>query len=96
MPKKLDELKDAKRNVKKVAGKKIDFKPIAQKIITSGMYFTVKEVHEDKNMVNKAVSRFRTMKLLNNMVAGRVMTRLYEDGKFYYGAPETAQTKEQK
>ena len=88
MPKKLAELKDAKRNVKKAAGKKIDFAPVAQKIIASGMYFTVKEVHESAELVNRKVSRFRTMKLLNAAVAGHRMTRLYDNGKFYYGAPE--------
>jgi len=91
MPKNLNELKDAKRNVKKAAGKKIDFAPVATKIIQSGVYYTVKEVFEAADMVNKRVSRFRTMKLLNTQVKGRRMTRLYMDGKFYYGAPEKVQ-----
>ena len=89
MPKKLSELKNAKRNVKRAGGKKIDFKPIAQAIIESGLYYTVTEVWTNANMVNKKVSRFRTMKLLNNAVKGRRMTRLYEHGKFFYGAPES-------
>jgi len=88
MPKTLGELKDAKRGVKKAAGKKIDFEPIAQMIIRSGQYFTKREVWSSPNMVNKRVSLFRTKKLLDAKVAGRRMTRLYMDGKFYYGAPE--------
>jgi len=88
MPKSLKELAHAKRNVKKVGGKKIEFAPIVQKILESGLYFTVSEVHTSTNLVDKKVSRFRTMKLLNRAVAGRRLTRLYQDGKFYYGAPE--------
>ena len=83
-------MKDAKRNVKKAAGKKIDFGPVAQKIIVSGQYYTATEVFENADLVNKKVGRFRTMKLLNNQVKGRKMTRLYMDGKFYYGKPEQA------
>jgi len=86
MPKSLTQLKNAKRNVKRAGGKKVDFKPIAQKIIQSGEYYTVSEVW--KNLVQKKVSRFRTMKLLNAQVRGHKMTRLWMDGRFYYGAPE--------
>jgi len=90
MPKTLKELENAKRNVKRAAGQKIQFAPIAQKIITSGQYYTVSEVWKSPDLVNKKVSRFRTMKLLNYQVLGRKMTRLYEGGKFYYGALEPA------
>ena len=86
MPKSLSELKDAKRNVKKAGGKKIDFQPILAQIIKSGAYYTKREVYE--TMVDKKVSLFRTKKLLDNAVTGRRLTRLYQDGKFYYGAPE--------
>ena len=86
MPKNLSQLQNAKRNVKRAGGKKIDFKPIAQQIIKSSQYYTVSEVWKD--LVQKKVSRFRTMKLLNAQVAGHRMTRLWMDGKFYYGAPE--------
>lgn len=90
MPKSLAELKDAKRNVKKAAGKKIDFAPVAQMILKSGQYYTKREVWNSPEMVNKKVSLFRTKKLLDSYVAGRKMTRLYLDGKFFYGAPEQA------
>jgi hypothetical protein len=84
MPKQLSELKNAKRNVTKVGGKKIDFKAILQKITASGQYWTVKEVHE--TLVQKKVGRFRTMKLLNGASGkGHPLERLYSDGKFYYG-----------
>ena len=86
MPKSLAELKNAKRGVKKAGGRKIVFAPIVQSIVASGLYYTVKEVHE--TLVKKQVSRFRTMKLLNNAVAGHRLTRLYENGRFYYGKPE--------
>lgn len=86
MPKTLAQLSHAKRNVKRAGGKKIDFKPIAKQIIASGNYYTVTEVWTD--LVHKKVSRFRTMKLLNAQVAGHRMTRLWMDGRFYYGAPE--------
>jgi len=91
MPKSLAELKDAKRNVKKAAGKKIDFQPVVQMILKSGQYFTKREVWSSPEMVNKKVSLFRTKKLLDSQVAGRRLTRLYMDGKFYYGAPEQVQ-----
>lgn len=85
MPKNLNQLSKGKANVKKAGGKKIDFTPIAKRIIDSGQYFTVKEVHEGKTMVNKVVSRFRTMKLLNKQVEGRRMMRILDNGKFHYG-----------
>jgi len=86
MPKELSQLKDAKRNVKKVGGKKIDFKAVVQKIIESKLYWTVSEVHTQ--LVQKKVGRFRTMKLLNGQcIKGGKLERLYQDGKFYYGAP---------
>jgi len=74
-----------KSNVKKIGGKKIEFQPIAKKIIESGNYYSVSEVWKHKNMVNKIVSRFRTMKLLNNQLKGRRMMRILEKGTFYYG-----------
>lgn len=86
MPKTLKQLANAKRNVKRAGGKKIDFAPIAKAIIESGQYYTVTEVWTD--LVKKKVSRFRTMKLLNNQVKGKRMIRLYDNGKFYYGRPE--------
>ena len=88
MPKKLSELKNAQRGVKRAGGKKIDFLPIAQRIIESGLYYSVTEVWKSANMVNKKVTRFRTMKLLNKCVQARRMTRLLEKGVFFYGAPE--------
>lgn len=84
MPKKLEELKNAKRNVKRAGGKKIEFKPIVQKIVESKMYYTVQEVWI--GLVQKKVSRFRTMKLLNGQcIKGGQLERLYENGRFYYG-----------
>ena len=83
MPKTLKELAKAKRNVKKVGGKKIDFKVIVQKIIESGQYWTVSEVH--KQLVQSKIGRFRTMKLLNGACTTKKLERLYEQGKFYYG-----------
>lgn len=84
MPKTLKELANAKRNVKKVGGKKIDFKSIVQKILESGQYWSVSEVHTQ--LVQKKVGRFRTMKLLNGQcIKGGHLERLYENGKFYYG-----------
>ena len=87
-PKALSELKDAKRNVKRAGGQKIDFKPILSAIISSGQYYTKREIWESTSMVNKKVSLFRTKKLLDSAVAGRRLTRLYQDGKFWYGKPE--------
>jgi peptide methionine sulfoxide reductase MsrA len=83
MPKSLQELANAKRNVKKVGGKKIDFKVVVQKIIESGQYWTVSEVHQQ--LVQKKVGRFRTMKLLNAACTTKKLERLYDNGKFYYG-----------
>jgi len=88
MPKSLVELKDAKRGVKKAGGKKIDFAPILASIVKSGQYFTKREVWESATMVNRRVTLFRTKKLLDSAVIGRRLTRLYQDGRFYYGAPE--------
>ena len=88
MPKTLKQLAGAQRNVKRAGGKKIDFKPIAKAIIESGLYYSVTDVWKGKKMVNKRVTRFRTMRLLNNVVAGKRMTRLLLKGTFYYGAPE--------
>jgi len=86
VPKKIEELANAKKNYKRKT-KKIDFQPIAKKIIESGLYYTVTEVWSRPDLVNKQVSRFRVMKLLNNQVRGRRMIRLYQNGKFYYGRP---------
>jgi len=83
MPKSLSELANAKRNVKKVGGRKIDFKVVVQKIIESGQYWSVSEVHTQ--LVQKKVGRFRTMKLLNGACTTKKLERLYEQGKFYYG-----------
>lgn len=83
MPKSLEQLKNAKRGVKKVGGQKVDFKPIVQKIQQSGQYWTVTEVHE--KLVQKKVGRFRTMKLLNGACTTKKLERLYENGRFYYG-----------
>jgi hypothetical protein len=83
MPKSLTELKNAKRNVKKVGGKKIDFKTIIQQIQASGQYWSVTEVHT--KLVQKKVGRFRTMKLLNGACTTKKLERLYEKGTFYYG-----------
>ena len=84
MPKTLEQLKNAKRNVKKVGGQKIDFKKVVQKILASGKYWSVKEVHVE--LVQKKVGRFRTMKLLNGAcIKGGKLERLYENGRFYYG-----------
>ena len=92
MPKSLADLKDAKRNVKKAGGQKIDFKPILAKIMAGSMFYTKREVWESPNMVGKKVSLFRTKKLLDNAVTGRRITRLYQDGKFYYGVEKPAPT----
>jgi hypothetical protein len=83
MPKTLKELANAKRNVKKVGGKKIDFKSVVQKIVESGQYWSVSEVHTQ--LVQKKVGRFRTMKLLNGACTTKKLERLYDNGKFYYG-----------
>lgn len=91
MPKSLEQLKEAKRGVKKAGGQKIKFAPILDAIIKSGQYFTKREVWESQNLVNKKVTLFRTKKLLDNAVLGRRLTRLYQDGKFYYGVPEKTQ-----
>jgi len=91
LPKSLTELKDAKRNVKKAGGKKVDFQPILAAILKSGQYWTKREVWESPNFVNKKVSLFRTKKLLDHAVTGRRLTRLYQDGKFFYGALEHVQ-----
>jgi len=101
MPIPISQLK-GKANVKKAGGKKIDFAPIAKRIIASGDYYTVKEVHEGKNLVNNVVSRFRTMKLLNKQVEGRRMMRvLVKDAKtkrqlFVYGKFDEAYVKANK
>jgi len=83
--KSLKELRGKPRNVKRKGGKKIDFGPIAKKIIDSGTYYSVKEVWTRKDMVNRAVSRFRTMKLLNNQVKGGRMCYFESEGKYWYG-----------
>lgn len=87
-PKALSELKNAQRNVKKVGGKKIDFAGIVQKIVASGKYWSVSEVHT--TLVEKKVGRFRTMKLLNGACTTKKLERLYENGTFYYGPVEKA------
>lgn len=87
MPKSLQELKNAKRDVKRAGGKKIEFSAIIQLIQKSGEYWTVTEVH--KQLVKQKIGRFRTMKLLNGACATKKLERLYDNGRFYYGAPVT-------
>ena len=85
MPKTLAQLKNAKRNVKRAGGKKIEFKPIVQKIVESQKYWSVTEVWTQ--LVQKKVGRFRTMKLLKGQCALKTspLERLLEKGTFYYG-----------
>lgn len=83
MPKTLAQLKGCTLNPKRKGGKKIDFEPITQKIIESGKFWSVKEVHEQ--MVQKKVSRFRTMKLLQRKVAGKRLRCFDLKGTYYYG-----------
>lgn len=83
MPFNLNELKNGTVNPKRKGGKKIDFKPITKKIIASGQYWSVKEVHEQ--FVQKKVTRFRTMKLLNREVKGLRLMKIDRKGTYYYG-----------
>ena len=85
MPKTLKQLSNAKRGVKRAGGKKIDFKPIVQRIVKSGQYYSVTEVW--KSMVQKKVGRYRTMRLLNAQCVKGKLERLLEKGTFYYGIP---------
>jgi hypothetical protein len=85
MTKELKELQEkGKLGVKKVGGKKIEFGPIVQKIVSSGLGWSVKEVHTQ--LVKGKVTRFRTMKLLNAQCTDKVkkLDRFLENGTFYY------------
>lgn len=89
-PLKLEQLKDSIVNPKRKGGKKVDFAPIVQQIIQSGQYYSVREVHVRKDMVNQQVSRFRTMKLLQRYVLARKLQCFDLKGTYYYGAiPKT-------
>jgi hypothetical protein len=92
MPKTLEQLANAKRGVKRAGGQKVKFAPIVAQIVSSKLYYTVTEVWKGQNMVNKRVSRFRTMKLLNKAVAARRLMKLYENGMFHYGVPKPPTT----
>ncbi len=85
MPKSLKELSSGKVGIKRAGGQKIKFAPIVKRIIASGQYYTVSEVWKSPQMVNKVVSRFRTMKLLNKQVAGRRLMKIFDNGRFHYG-----------
>ena len=91
VPVNLEELKDAIRDYKKVAGKKIEWQPIVQQIVQSKQFWTVKEVHEQ--LIKKQIGRFRTMKLLNGSCTVKKLEKLYQNGRFYYGAPTTTTKK---
>ncbi|KXH76262.1 MAG: hypothetical protein AM326_03110 [Candidatus Thorarchaeota archaeon SMTZ-45] len=83
MPKSLTELQNCTINPKRKGGKKIDFAPIVKSIIESGKFWSVSEVHT--KMVQKKVSRFRTMKLLQRAVTGRRLQCRDLKGTYYYG-----------
>ena len=92
MTKELKELQEkGKLGVKKVGGKKIDFAPVVQRIISSGQGWSVKEVHTQ--LVKNKVTRFRTMKLLNAQCTKKNLERFLENGTFYYTSYQLAHPK---
>jgi hypothetical protein len=86
MPKAIAQvIKEGKVGVKRVGGKKLDFAPILATIITSGKAYTVKDVHEGANLVNKRLSRQRVYKLMNQAVEDKQLFKMtMDDGDNYF------------
>jgi len=86
LPKPIAEiLKTGKVVVGRVGGRKLDFAPIVSKIIASTDAFTVKDVHEGKNLVNKRLSRQRVYKLLEKAYKDKKLFKLVDpNGEGHY------------
>ena len=89
MPKTLEQISKTGKTVNnaRIGGKKLDFAPIVQKILKSGQGFTVKEVHESKNLVNQVLSHQRTYKLLMKEVKAGTLSRTQVAKDILYHKP---------
>ena len=87
MPKSLEEFNNLQPPVSRHGGAKVDWKKIAQKIRETQQAYTVKEVHEDKNLVNRAVTPYRTKNALDKLAEDKLLSRLWDGKRFYYGDP---------
>ena len=63
---------------------------IAKRICKTDLAYTVKEVWENKDLVNKRVGQYRTKNALDKLVEEGKLSRLYDGKRFWYGPPEEA------
>jgi hypothetical protein len=82
---KISDLKNPQKISGKVGGKKIEMGLIVQAIVSSNLYYSVKEIWTGENLMNKQVGRVRAMALLNGAATVGYLDRQYSDGKFFYG-----------
>ena len=90
MPKELDEFRELQDVSERHGGKKITegWYAIAQRICKTGMAYTVKEVWEMKDLVNKRVGQYRTKNALDKLCEEGKLERMYDGKRFWYGPPE--------
>ncbi len=94
MPKALSEFNGMQEVEARKGGRKVDWADVSSQIIESGQAYTVKEVWSD--LCDKAVTQFRVKNALDGLVEKKVLRRLWDGKRFYYGpyVPETTETTE--
>jgi len=84
VPKSLDEFRQLKETEASQGGKKVNWEEVARVIIAKDQAFTVKEIWEHPEMVNKRVTQFRTMNALNKLFEDGVIDRKYDGKRYWY------------
>lgn len=90
MPKSLEEFRQLQSVEERRGGRKITegWDTVAKKITETGLAYTVKEVWESKQLVDKRVGQYRTKNALDKLVEEGKLSRLYDGKRFWYGPPE--------
>lgn len=92
MPKSLDEYKALKTVEGRQGGRKVNWDEIAKTLNELHEAYTVKEIWEHPELVNKRVTQFRTMNALNKLFDDGKISRKY-DGKRYWFCRKVTEVK---
>ena len=85
MPISKDEFAKLEKVSDRTGGKKVDWEKIATEIVDSGLFYSVKEVHQ--NLVEKAVTPVRCRGALETLVKAGQLSKRFDGRKWYYGEP---------
>ena len=90
MPKGLDEFKQLADVSERHGGRKIveGWDEVAARIQKAQLSFTVKEIWEHKELVNKRVGQYRTKNALDKLVEEGKLERKFDGKRFWYGPIE--------